>query len=321
MVALESQIKKQGRQQCALLCSKPEPKSDISRRIFRDWISLSALSPCRTSQTLVTGDDQALLTGSLTHLLNRRRHPTMEDFKKPSRAKNRDTYNSFDVDDEMGDGTDGQRPEFVKDYLVKRGFDPLKPLPERVEWALRTEVARLHIIRVNPDLDRMLLCFEETVMPPSKSGAPFCNYFAETDSIHVPIEISRGGAYDIPMSGDWRNWVDPPKAFWIERKEELELLWTAGRLVKRDVDRWGRPWGPVHAGLGKKPASWSRREEICVFYLNSGGSEKRIEPYWREGKPDWVTKFRFEKLVPLREERLAHWLEIELRSRLKIEHK
>ena len=293
------------------------------------------------------------IDSSLTRQSMQRSRPTMEDFKQPSRVKGRDAGTSggsgsmptvgsnsttpntppqsppSNIDVGKGGDSDIQRPEIVKDYLSKRGVDPLKPLPEKVERALRTEVARLSIIHVNPNLHPSLVCFQETIMPPSMFDVPFCTYFAETDSIHVPIEIGHRGAYDIPISadwqipvpGDWRKWVKPPKAFWIEREKELELLWNTGKLVKRDVDRWGRPWGRVHAGLGKKPRSWGRREEVCIFHLNSGGTEKMIERFWREGKPGWVARFRFEKLVPLRDDRLPQWLEIELKSWLKVEHK
>ncbi|KAI4125670.1 MAG: hypothetical protein LQ347_005285 [Umbilicaria vellea] len=225
------------------------------------------------------------------------------------------------MDDERAGGSDIERPEFVKDYLVKRGFDPSKPLPRKAECALRTEVACRHVIRRNPDFPPWLLCHEQKAMPGLIFDVPFCMYFTETDSIHVPNAISHRGAYDIPMSGDWEKWVVPYKDFWTERENELEMLRTTGKLVKRNVDRWGRPWGSVHAGLGKQPRIWGKREEVCVFSLNSGGSKKTTEPYWREGKPGWVSGFHLDKFVPVGEDRLPQWLEIDLRSWLKVEHK
>ena len=98
-------------------------------------------------------------------------------------------------------------------------------------------------------------------------------------------------------------------------------MWATGKLANRDLDRWGRPWGTVHAGLGKAPRKWGRKESISIFELNSGGKRRKIVPYWREGVPGWSSRFRIEKLVALPEARLPHWLEIELRYWLMVERK
>lgn len=186
--------------------------------------------------------------GSLTRLSTQRGRPTRENFKGHGRSKARDTEASTEfcwtptaetgsstpeaprqtppsnMNDEKGDGSCGQRPEHIKYYLVRRGFDPLKPLPRKVEWALHMEVARRQIIRVNPFLPPRLVCFEETVMPPSTTNDPFCMYFAETDSIHVPNEISHRGAFDVPM---------------------LEELGEMDRTIQRLLDRQERRSGTV----------------------------------------------------------------------------
>ena len=116
---------------------------------------------------LVKADDQVLLTVCL-HVNRRsaRRRPTMEGWlPEPSRAKDRHADTSdrscstpaerFDglapktpqqsppskVDDGNGKCVHSERAGFVKEHLSKRGFDPLKPLPKKVEWALRTKLA------------------------------------------------------------------------------------------------------------------------------------------------------------------------------------
>lgn len=319
--------------------SKTPEELDASPIWFSRSISMPDFSDSRKGRRSSTVDDL------FAFLWSQCQRPTTKDFEQPSYAKARDPNTSTwssptpalvrtstapsdcrrnllsSMDDEIAGDSVIERPEFVKDYLVKRGFDPSKPLPGKAECALRTEVARRHVIRRNPDFPPRLLCHEWLAMPGSIFDVPFCMYFAETDSIHVPNGISHRGAYDIPMSGDWEKWVVPYKDFWTERQNELEMLRTTGKLVKRNVDRWGRPWGPIHAGLGKQPRIWGKREEVCVFGMNSGGSKKTTEPYWKEGKPGWVSRVHFDKFVPAREDRLPQWLDIVLRSWLNVEHK
>ena len=130
-------------------------------------------------------------------------------------------------------------------------------------------------------------CRDQAIPRPGK-GPDNAFWFAETDTMYVPA--SMGGPADIPMSREGMKYFIPIEEykiplmslgkFWEIRKKTLEELRTTGKLADRDVDRWGRPWGEIHAFLGKEPRKYGKKDHITVFELGSGGQSKILKPWW-----------------------------------------
>ena len=165
------------------------------------------------------GRPRSVDESSPTHLSTQRRRPTVRYSKQLDLSKQRDPIASSDSssrpparsdssapdtpqqsdpcktrEDGNGRTSEIKRPEFVKTFLLNRGLDPLKHLPEKLERALQTEISRPGIFGVKRGgLSHHLRCTESTVLPLPYVGVPRCHYLQRrTLSIFRPRRATWG---------------------------------------------------------------------------------------------------------------------------------